>query len=122
MVRNNLARLAVLVITLPVKEPVGDLELAGVLHNGEERVDVVLSELASTDNTTTGHSDTDRRGRRAIGSRKYTRSYDEVPAFKMRRRTGPMLHAKTGSGSAGSVSGTYRFVPLISAFFRQTSE
>merc|ERR1719270_1265498 len=46
-VSHDLVGLAVLDVPLPVKEPVGDLVLAGVLHNGDELFSIFLSELTS---------------------------------------------------------------------------
>ncbi len=45
-VGHDLARLAVLDVLLPVKEPVGDLVLARVLHDGHDLVDLLLAQLA----------------------------------------------------------------------------
>lgn len=39
--------LSVLVISLSVEEPVGDLVLGGVLHDGGDLLDLLLGELSS---------------------------------------------------------------------------
>jgi len=44
-VGQNLGELSVLEILLPVEEPVGDLVLAGVLHNGHDTLDLLVGEL-----------------------------------------------------------------------------
>ena len=46
-VGQNLGELSVLEILLPVEEPVGDLVLAGVLHNGHDTLDLLVGELTS---------------------------------------------------------------------------
>jgi len=45
-VGQDLGELAVLDILLPVKEPVGDLVLAGVLNNGHNALNLLVGELS----------------------------------------------------------------------------
>jgi hypothetical protein len=40
---------AVLVVLLSVEEPVGDLVLGGVLHDGDDAFEFIVGELTSTD-------------------------------------------------------------------------
>ena len=47
-VRENLAVLAIDNIALPVQEPDGDLELRGVLDNGNEALELVRVELSGS--------------------------------------------------------------------------
>ncbi len=51
-VGHDLARLAILDVLLPVEEPVWDLVLARVLHDGHDLVDLLISELTSTPEST----------------------------------------------------------------------
>ena len=46
-VGQNLGELSVLEILLPVEEPIGDLVLTGVLHNGHDTLDLLVGELTS---------------------------------------------------------------------------
>ena len=47
-VGHHLGSLAVLDVPLPVEEPVGDLVLARVLHDGHDLVDLLLGKFAGT--------------------------------------------------------------------------
>lgn len=47
LVREDVGVLAVDEVTLPVKEPRGDLELGGVLHDGDDALKLVRVELTS---------------------------------------------------------------------------
>merc|ERR1719225_1171477 len=46
-VSHYLVGLAVLDILLPIQEPVGNLVLAWILHNGDDFLDLLLTELTS---------------------------------------------------------------------------
>ena len=46
----HLAVAAILDVLLPVEEPVGDLELAGVLDDGKNTLLLILSELSGSEN------------------------------------------------------------------------
>merc|ERR1719460_2933790 len=46
-VSHDLVSLSILDVPLPVKEPVWNLVLAGVLHDGDKLLSVLLSELTS---------------------------------------------------------------------------
>jgi len=47
-VGQHLGGLAVLVVTLSVQEPVGDLVLTGILHDGDKLLNLFLSEFSSS--------------------------------------------------------------------------
>merc|ERR1719431_787020 len=47
-VGHHLGSLAVLDVALPVKEPIGDLVLAGVLHDGDQLLNLLLVEFSGS--------------------------------------------------------------------------
>ncbi len=49
MVTNDLSIASVGDVLLSVKEPVGDLELGGVLNDGDHLLDLIIGELTSTE-------------------------------------------------------------------------
>jgi hypothetical protein len=53
-VGHHLRKLAVLVVLLPVEHPVGNLELARVLHDGHKPLNLLGSQLARPETTRQG--------------------------------------------------------------------